>query len=803
MASAYMQALEDAYTKRKWALSQTAERKIINLYDMTLRDISKDLLKNQSPLKKSYLEGRKKILYNELYKLQMESITAAAYMSTAFNQDLLNEMMKAANVTEAFPNLFKGIPLKTIAMMEKGKLYTDGAGLSKRIWDGVQGNMNMVEGIVKGGLIKGTSAKELAEILTDHVNPASRKIWPKEKLKEKLGKGYAYSKKEIDYNALRLARTSITHAYSLNNRLSAAKNPFADGFIWHSAFAHGRTCAICMERDGRHFTAKNMPYDHPNGLCWEEPMIEKSLEDIGKEIGDWVKGGKNSKLDTWMKREYKGDGPDPKPPPIKVPPVPPKPEPPKPEPPKPVKAKPPKVPKVPKTKLPDNVKKLKNGGVVGGEDGIKEWVKGSALEERTFYTSTRDAKKLLKDGYGKVIDTYSDGIYLNNSPTSLSSLGYEDVKIRIKVDKDKFADFDFMSDDLVKYIEDWKSVSGVDLMDWDMLEDRQIKEFLKEYGYQAFTSEGQVSIIDASCFGFIDDSLTIVRDASGRVLLNQVEYIEKNFSKMTEILKDAGVSKDLIEGIMSRVYNAPENVQKLINKYQDKLKIDTIKAKKNQSWYSPQTKGLTINPKYDSMKESPFETFFHEFGHLIDNTDPNGKMSRLFASPNTGEVFDLRESVELDVLNNRFVKQLVDKADKNGNFYKMAQDGKVNPVLLAEELKGRDNYGLVRDMVDDLRRFNGPPAVQDLYSGMTLNQVEAGWMHETKYWKRRISYNADYRDQTLVDVSSEFFAQTLSDMMVKDNFLPIRTYMPNAVRSVEDIIADLIEDAPELIKYAK
>lgn len=294
----YLAALEETYKKRKWRLSQKAEREVINLYGKALQDLATELEKTGG-LKGRFIKGRMHSLYQDLYKLQKDSITAAAYMSNAFNEDIMNRIGTSAKMNHAFGQLFKSIPLETILAMEKGKLYKDGLGLSKRLWLYVEGNGTQIEHILKQGFIQGTSAKDLAGILAEHVNPACRKIWPRERVKELLGPGYSSANKPLEYNAMRLARTSISHAYSLNNRLASAKNPFIDGFIWHSAFAHGRTCEICKERDGQHFTAKDMPYDHPNGLCWEEPYLPKSLDEYGKEIGDWIDGKENKRLDSW------------------------------------------------------------------------------------------------------------------------------------------------------------------------------------------------------------------------------------------------------------------------------------------------------------------------------------------------------------------------------------------------------------------------------------------------------------------------------------------------------------------------
>jgi len=98
---------------------------------------------------------------------------------------------------------------------------------------------------------------------------------------------------------MRLARTSINHAYQTASIQSSNINPFVDGIEWRSALIHGRTCELCIERHGQVFPKDDVPLDHPNGLCTMLPVIEKSLDQVAEELRDWVDGGDNPILDGW------------------------------------------------------------------------------------------------------------------------------------------------------------------------------------------------------------------------------------------------------------------------------------------------------------------------------------------------------------------------------------------------------------------------------------------------------------------------------------------------------------------------
>ncbi|NMA85483.1 MAG: hypothetical protein GX962_16650, partial [Epulopiscium sp.] len=111
--------------------------------------------------------------------------------------------------------------------------------------------------------------------------------------------------KKVDYNAMRLARTSINHSYQTASIQASSMNPFVEGIKWESAQIHGRTCELCMERHGRIFPKDDVPLDHPNGLCSMVPYIPKNLEEVAGELKGWLGGADNPVLDEWY-RNYGG-----------------------------------------------------------------------------------------------------------------------------------------------------------------------------------------------------------------------------------------------------------------------------------------------------------------------------------------------------------------------------------------------------------------------------------------------------------------------------------------------------------------
>ena len=57
--------------------------------------------------------------------------------------------------------------------------------------------------------------------------------------------------------------------------------------------AHGRTCQVCMDRDGQHYKKGELPLDHPNGLCTWAYVME-DLRNVAKRINEWRESPKGT-----------------------------------------------------------------------------------------------------------------------------------------------------------------------------------------------------------------------------------------------------------------------------------------------------------------------------------------------------------------------------------------------------------------------------------------------------------------------------------------------------------------------------
>jgi SPP1 gp7 family putative phage head morphogenesis protein len=241
----------------------------------------------------SYISELNKNLKKEIESDMEKSVQNAVGVQLALF-DTLN-IRYGLGMDETFKNMFSSVPEDVLNNLITGEFYKDGKGLDKRIWNNQIRTNRDIDYIIQKGIAEKKSAYELAQDLQVYVNPDAKKSWEWKKV-------YPGSNKKIDYNAQRLARTSISHAYTLSMLKSCEKNPFVEEIQWHSVFSEGRTCPLCKERDGKIYTIKECPVDHPNGMCYQTPLVEESLEDIGTRLNKWVNGSSDPMLDDWYKK---------------------------------------------------------------------------------------------------------------------------------------------------------------------------------------------------------------------------------------------------------------------------------------------------------------------------------------------------------------------------------------------------------------------------------------------------------------------------------------------------------------------
>lgn len=298
----YLRLCQEAQDK-KLNLAKKQELQIKQIYNDMYKNLSKKLNKvNPDSLTKRYLEELQKELAKEI-KIIHTKVEKVIKKNTEKSTNLANNVQLdffmqineqySLNMKDTFASMFSKIPKAAMDEILFGDAYKDRKGLSERIWRATKIFDKDIDYIVTEGIANKKTAYEIAKDLEIYVNPKASKPW-------EWSNVYPNASEKVDYNAQRLARTAVNHAFQQAQKRSCEKNPYVTGIRWVSAGIHGRTCPVCSDRDGQLFKVNEVPLDHPNGLCTTIPEIPMSFDEIGMELRTWVDGMSNSKLDKWF-----------------------------------------------------------------------------------------------------------------------------------------------------------------------------------------------------------------------------------------------------------------------------------------------------------------------------------------------------------------------------------------------------------------------------------------------------------------------------------------------------------------------
>lgn len=314
----YVRSLEKLLNTKKKELLVRQQNEIIRVYQKAYLDIIDIGLKKAGGDKRKLdrlIKSYSAQIYDELDKLV-----------TKYNKDISDEVLQLQRdimygfidleyyeFKEQVDKLVDVTNRQIVQQMIEGGIYHDGKGLSERIWDTAKTSGNKMSIAINSCIAQGMGAAEMSQNLKEFAM-GGHHTWSRNKIKEKLGPGYArkYSS-GLDYESLRLARTTLTHQAQIAVINSSKINPYLQFVKWHSDHQAGRTCQQCIDRDGKLFPIDEVPLDHPNGMCWIQPVYsidgktEATPEEIAKDMKAWAEGGKNSKLMNTIP-EYKGLG---------------------------------------------------------------------------------------------------------------------------------------------------------------------------------------------------------------------------------------------------------------------------------------------------------------------------------------------------------------------------------------------------------------------------------------------------------------------------------------------------------------
>lgn len=263
------------------------QKEIAKLYEDWADDIAKQAEYYSHKFTSSaYVSERYyKQLRRQLRKTSQE-VSNEIYNKIKSNMYLISDEVVKSNVKwlksfgfseEGLNATFSYVPKDTVERLATGQIYKSGWSLSKRIWGDNEQTLKDIYQVMAKGIAEQKPIYDIAKDLESYVRPNARLPW-----NLRMADGVRIYKKQVDYNAQRLARTLVQHSYQQSFVSTTKDNPFILDYIWR---ANGsRVCELCMSRDGVHYKKDDLPMDHPNGMCVMEPSIDK---DMNEKLADW------------------------------------------------------------------------------------------------------------------------------------------------------------------------------------------------------------------------------------------------------------------------------------------------------------------------------------------------------------------------------------------------------------------------------------------------------------------------------------------------------------------------------------
>lgn len=211
------------------------------------------------------------------------------------------------------------VPKSVVQTIANGTIYQKGWKLSSAIWGQSKYTDDILQRIIANGKAAGKSAYDIALDLEKYVQPGAQKksrvihSWIYDASGNKKKQSFYFG--DVDYNAQRLARTMVSHAYQQSFEMVNRHDPFIIGYRWLTSNFHGRVCPICRERAENDdygfgpgvFPKDELPLDHPNGMCTFEAVFDENV-DIVQRIYDWSNAeyGKYPEMDRFAESFING-----------------------------------------------------------------------------------------------------------------------------------------------------------------------------------------------------------------------------------------------------------------------------------------------------------------------------------------------------------------------------------------------------------------------------------------------------------------------------------------------------------------
>lgn len=268
-------------------VTRQQEQDILRMYKRIVRSINQEAKKlpktTSGALRSMYLNRLKGQINEQLDEVRKNLSSTITSNMTAVSEAVVEDNLRFLRYVDMpIQGAFSHVSKDVVESIITGKVYQGNWSLSKSLWKHTKKAQKDINTIIAEGVARNKSAYDIAKDLEKYVNPSARKSWDWNKV-------YPGTAKKIDYNAQRLARTMVSHAYQQSFVRTTQPNPFVTKYQWDSSNG-GRTCDLCKSRDGQLYDKDSLPMDHPNGMCTYIAILEYSMTDIADRIADWALG---------------------------------------------------------------------------------------------------------------------------------------------------------------------------------------------------------------------------------------------------------------------------------------------------------------------------------------------------------------------------------------------------------------------------------------------------------------------------------------------------------------------------------
>lgn len=236
----------------------------------------------------------KRMYFEELrYEIQQQMNYIDENLNNLIVGDVNSMITQTMSVNEAYLNSMgfsytHTNPALVVNMSNRiitGQLYGGNWNLSTAIWGNSMSIQQDISRIISRGILQGKSTYQIAKQIEKYVNPNYARV---------VTSG---TRGRVDYNAQRLTRTMIQHAYQEAFVAATRNNPFIVGYRWETS-GMANVCAVCADRETQDdyglgqgvYPKDELPLDHPNGNCTFSIVCPYDDEEIRDAVGSWQNG---------------------------------------------------------------------------------------------------------------------------------------------------------------------------------------------------------------------------------------------------------------------------------------------------------------------------------------------------------------------------------------------------------------------------------------------------------------------------------------------------------------------------------